>query len=343
MPRLLVTLVAMSLIMFVLSAAVYPSWSWANEAVSDVIPSEEQLINKLSSHEQLFTRIKLRGESKTRSVWRGGDRRGGWAGYTFEYERDGEQTQLLTQSWGSRIGGRSYSRARPLMERRVFDGNRWCYLVYPDRPSGQQNVRITRTPEAAEALAEQKRQEYSQLLLLDNSEAGWVNLLRAATSIEVLPESQRVGRFTAVVLEADTDEGRVKLWFSVDHDFALVRAQREAEAGDVFELNRLPQGAKYSSTVQALRLSEHSGVWLPIRLESESKLVTNRSPARTMNISSTGKTEISLIEFIPDTRPPQKFPLPTLPVGTRVDFDDDVNPNGSVRFYVWDGEQMIPE
>lgn len=299
----------------------------------------EELIEKLDRWKGRLEHLTVSGELKSRGSW---NRGGGRSLERFTYDRDGDRFRLISSTVNFKRGNTSYDVAPTHWY--VFDGEQYCYLMLPKDPDERAEAQFQRDPERAKEVAAGFWRSYQRMMTMDPTEKGnLVEVLRDAAAIRVRPGTHRVIKFKTLVLEADTAQGDITLWLSVDHDYTIVQTERVIESGDSRLGEPAPPGLHERHYYRVAELREHGGLWVPTGIIGRGNFRALDRDSRPVGMSSEVRWDIDVIEFDPAIQVEKNITLPELPVDARVSYSDDVNPNGSTRFYRWNGSEAVPE
>ncbi len=250
----------------------------------------------------------------------------------FESIRNGQLRELTKKTFVIEIDDQGsvtsseYSRT----DARVWDGQQWCEVsdLPPLAPSAffsKENKGIVR---------------YTAIVYggacLDGLLWGDVEpidaILKKSSSIEVLPDMERVNGFACYVIEAVTPHGEYKIWIDPEHGCNIAKAEAHKTNDDIYftgvikqSFGPTPSGRSRSFSgkrpgsreavhfyVDNVRFSEVDGVWLP--METTTRRLTEYDDRTTTDKKHYKRTYVNLK---PDFEAIDAF-VPEVPEGSEV-------------------------
>lgn len=326
-----VLMVAAALIICLCVSAVAQSGEQANEN-----PPVSELIHMLEEREDVFNQVSISGQI---------EKQGRAAGplhtvEEFELIRSGVQVKLVSR-FRAIIGPRSIPEEQVANEIRLFDGNEWWYLVQPAADVKESpSVHIERDPNEALRLGSQIGEAELSLVLMQITDKPYSEYFHNISNIRLV-DLENVQGFQTIVLALDTLEGRLKLWLSPEHNYAIAQAELIKDQGDTLLGDQsAPEGYFERRLATVQRFVQCDQIWVPAEITGKTTVRTLKPKPRQMR----GQIQFTLdkVRVGPPEDENRAFELPSLSIGTRASFYGDTNPDGSIRFYEWNGTDFVP-
>lgn len=290
------------------------------ERIADDTPTLAQLADRMQARAERLRTVAYRGTSQV-------------AGHLgLDMTRFGDQFEYA-------VAGARYRYSEPDAQHaaliRGFDGSRYVRFSYDEQAV---NVYLCEggpmTEKAAPLLDNQRT-----LLTLDVAQRPPWDLLRRADYFDVRPQYAVVGDYQRLLVVCCGDNaGDVTLYFSADHDYALVRVEHVVRPGQVYRDKVLPRGDTVRASLTAVSLVQVDDLFLPEKLEGElSMTAANPRHATRFARGSWTLSDYRLAVDEDDLR------IPDLPENARVRREGDLDEQGRLRIYRWRGGKFVPE